>query len=757
MNESPMTWTELSGRLGQSEVIAYDHAAYVALPKARQDDLKDRGAFLAGSSKDGRRKAGSITDRSCVTLDLDNLPDAASADLAMKRLNCLWVSHCVYSTAKHHPAKPRLRIVIPLVEDIGSELFPLVSVLAARLIQPELDWFDPTCGEPGRIMFFPCHCQDITPVFYRSDRGFLDGRALIERDCPTWRDASTWPGFPGAEKKIQSNRKRQQDPTEKPGLVGAFCRVYDIPGAMAAFLPGVYDPAGEGRYTFVAGSTCGGAVLYDGGAFLFSHHATDPCSGQLVNAWDLVRLHRFGDLDDEAAPGARGNTLPSFKAMSALAQDDPAVVYQMARETFDDVSERAGAEVSDPDVGVELAKHSGEPLSERVLDLALRAWGVSARVNDITGAAEVDGLPPEYLQAAALNVLPVFLSDVLKGVGIKGASPSAITDYLQLILAKGHYNPVTDMLDGTTWDGVDRFHVLLDILGIDHDGLPASLVRRWLIQCVALARNYYGSGYGADGVLTLQGRQGIGKTMFFRRLAVNPAWLAEGIVLDFRSKDSQIAATSSWIAELGEVDETLRREQAWLKGFITQTEDRIRAPYARAAEPRPRRTSFCATVNPESFLLDPTGNRRFWTVSVDHIDLDRLKSLPDEWFVQLWSEVNVWWKADPQGFRRTREEQAELVTVNEKHRGALQGEEEILDMLDFSLPAESWGEFTGGEIQKMGQFGPLSRYSAAQIGRALQSIERRFDGVTSRMLRGRRFYRLPLRRTIAEISGSEVV
>lgn len=89
--------------------------------------------------------------------------------------------------------------------------------------------------------------------------------------------------------------------------MGAFCKTYDIEGAMAAFLPGVYLPAdgAPGRFTFTGGSTTGGAVLYDGGKFLYSHHATDPCSGKLVNAFDLVRLHRFGDLDDNAAPGHR--------------------------------------------------------------------------------------------------------------------------------------------------------------------------------------------------------------------------------------------------------------------------------------------------------------------------------------------------------------------------------------------------------------------------------------------------------------------
>lgn len=107
------------------------------------------------------------------------------------------------------------------------------------------------------------------------------------------------------------------DPLAKNGVVGAFCRTYDILGAMAAFLPGIYEAVDNtpGRYTYLGGSTTGGAVLYDEGNFLYSHHATDPCSGRLVNAFDMVRLHKFEGLDDDAAPGAPTNRLPSYKAM----------------------------------------------------------------------------------------------------------------------------------------------------------------------------------------------------------------------------------------------------------------------------------------------------------------------------------------------------------------------------------------------------------------------------------------------------------
>lgn len=80
---------------------------------------------------------------------------------------------------------------------------------------------------------------------------------------------------------------------------------------MDKFLSGIYVPVDNmpDRYTYVAGSTTGGAVIYENGLFLFSHHATDPAGGRLVNSFDLVRLHLFGDKDDEAQPGTSTNRL----------------------------------------------------------------------------------------------------------------------------------------------------------------------------------------------------------------------------------------------------------------------------------------------------------------------------------------------------------------------------------------------------------------------------------------------------------------
>lgn len=280
-----------------------------------------------------------------------------------------------------------------------------------------------------------------------------------------------------------------------------------------------------------------------------------------------------------------------------------------------------------------------------------------------------------------------------------------------------------DMLRDTEWDGENRLPILLNVLNIDGGSFYALLVRKWLIQCVALVHNTV-PGYleAAEGVLTLQGDQGIGKTMLFRKLAVKPEWFAEGITLDMKNKDSIIQATGVWIAELGELESTLKKEQASLKSFITQKVDSIRAPYASEKVDRPRHTSFGATVNPIQFLKDDTGDRRFWVVPVESIDLDKLLKLEPEWFAQLWAEVYIWWMRNPQGFRLSYLEREHLNELNQQFREMLPGEMELREAFDYDLPLERWEFYTPTALMQQVYMGP--RITPQQVGRLLAKLAR---------------------------------
>ena len=750
LQETSMDVGGLFARLSTSQELAVTHGEYMSLRKPLQDDLKDIGGYIPGQLKDGRRRKGCIITRSAAVLDADNLP-SGSVERFAASVAALGCCYCIHSTAKHSPGSPRLRVVIPFSTDIPAEQYPAVVRLLCRLIQPEMSWFDPTTVEAGRIMFWSAHCKDVEPVFFAEDRPFLDPVQLLER-LPDWKDPSTWPRFPREAESLDRllQRKRQQDPEGKTGIVGAFCRVYGIEAAMDKFLPGVYESAGEGRYTFAAGSTAGGAVLYDNGKFLYSHHATDPCGGQLVNAWDMVRLHKFGGLDDEAKPGTKGISLPSFKAMAELAQSDEAVSDELAKEAFGRAS--TGIEPQDEDAAMATGRCAGETFSLGVLRTALKALGIVARHNLITGKAEIAGLPGQYSQENAANVLPVLLLDTLRAVGVKGISKTLIADYLAVVMDENRYNPVLDMLHNTAWDGAPRFNTLANILYISPDSFHALLLRKWLIQSVALAHNTPEHIEPADGVLVVQSDQGFGKTQLFRRLAIKHEWFSEGVTLDLRNKDSVIRAVSAWITELGELDETLKYGQSGLKAFLTQKVDKIRVPYARESSDMPRRASFCASVNPGVFLKDETGDRRMWVIPVTDINDKLLLALPDEWFMQLWAEAYIWWQQDPQGFRLSRSERQHLNELNRSHREALALEDDIRQALDWDLPHDQWGRFTSTDIKKQVLYN--ERAATQQIGRVLAALAREYSGITvEENSRSRvKTYTLPLRKVFQQIA-----
>ncbi|MDO4517308.1 MAG: VapE family protein [Bacillota bacterium] len=743
-----LTVPELFSRLSASVPLAQTWDEYRALPKGQQDDLKDVGGFVAGVLADGRRRSGCVVSRCAAVLDLDNLPSGTTEEV-IHRVEALGCAFCVYSTAKHHPSKPRLRVVVPFAQDVAVEEYrPLVRLLAQR-IEPEMGLFDPTCDEAARLMYWPVRCSDVEPVFVAdASKPLLDPAALLAA-LTDWRDATSWPSWPGSD-AIPRLAAKQGDPTAKTGLVGAFCRVYDVETAMDVFLPGIYTAAGEGRYTFTGGSSFGGAVIYDGGKFLFSHHATDPCGSRLVNAWDLVRLHRFGALDDDAAPGTPGGRLPSYLAMQQLARQDDAVRRELATESFQAAQDIA---VVDAEAAVQLHTFAGQPLSLAVVRAALRAYGITARTNEVTGRLEVHGLPSEYSAANAPNILPVWLMDKLRGVGVKQVSKNAVTDYLTVIVDADRVNPVRQMLTGTVWDGHERLPELLDILGVDPGSLSAVLVRKWLLQTVALAFN--DGDTAADGVLTLQGAQGLGKTFLFRRLAMEPSWFVEGASLE-GGKDDFINATGGWLVELGELERSLRRDPGKLKAFITSPADNIRKPYAREASWAPRHTSLCATVNQGEFLADETGDRRFWVVPVTRLDLDRLKALPVEWFRQLWSEVYALYVQDVGGFRLTPEERAALAVSNRSFRVPAPGEDDIQSRFNFSLPETSWGEFLAAELRL--QFrDQLQGFTSRRIGRTLAKMVDEDDRLSSRTLKGRTYYRLPIPKNVTMFDSVESI
>lgn len=465
------------------------------------------------------------------------------------------------------------------------------------------------------------------------------------------------------------------------------------------------------------------------------------------NAGQMDRLFRSsGLMRDKWDRRQSGSTYGALTIQRAISQCTQ--VYEP--RTADTVS--AGSEK--PDEPCTLSNYfpscSGQSLTLENLRLFLKETGLDVRNNLLTKEIDVFGDLGEFSRANAANVLPAIISDRLKQGGAKNCTSVRVKELMSCIADERRYNPVKDYLCNLAWDGKDRLPYLYGILGIAQQPTYQTYVKKWLWQCVALAMNDETDPISAEGILVLLGAQGAGKTSFFRKLCPNPRWFAEGCSLDTADKDSMIRALGSWICELGELDATTKKEQPALKAFLTAAEDRIRLPYDVSPTRTPRRTSFCGTVNDETFLRDSTGSRRFWTIPLETIDKAALFSLGGADVNQIWAQMFELWKEDHNGFRLTDNELAELQRNNVRFEAPLPYETELRELFDLSLPPEQWEWWSAGELSKWGMI-VCGRGDAVKVGKALAKCARDFqaDGHTERgrkKVRGVWSYLLPIRR-----------
>ena len=324
-------WSDFVNRLGQITRTNESFSEYMSYPKSKQDELKDVGGFVGGTLRGGRRKSENVIDRYLVTLDLDNIP-AGETKKIISIVDGLGCAYAIYSTRKHSSAGPRLRIIIPLNRACTSEEYEPIARKIASIIG--MNYMDVTTFEASRLMYWPSGSIDSEFVFTYGDKNFVSADGILKM-YQNWKDVKEWPIAVGEIKQKEKMASRQGEPTEKQGVVGAFCRVFNIHNVIETFLSDKYTECYlENRYTYVEGSTVAGAVVYENGSFLFSHHATDPAGGKLCNAFDLVRYHKFGELDIDAKVDTPVTQLPSYKAMCEFALKDKEVAGELAKERY---------------------------------------------------------------------------------------------------------------------------------------------------------------------------------------------------------------------------------------------------------------------------------------------------------------------------------------------------------------------------------------------------------------------------------------
>ena len=677
-----ISWEDLCQRVSSTIRTTETVEEYRKLKKGAQDNIKDVGGFVGGQLREGRRKNGMVLCRSMLTLDMDyGEPGIWDEIDLLHDFRC-----CVYSTHKHTPEHPRLRIIIPLARDITENEYPAVARMVAKEIG--IDLFDDTTYEACRLMYWPSTSANGEFFYKTKDGPLLDPDAYLAKYAD-WHDASTWPVSSRQSEAVRRSITQQADPLEKPGIVGAFCRAYTIEEAIETFLSDVYEPSSmNGRYDYIPADSAAGVVVYDG-KFAYSHHATDPVCGKLLNAFDLVRLHKFRELDENVGLDTPPGKLPSFKAMSDLALGDDKVKAVFAGERI----AQAAAEFSDEDWqnGLELDKSGHVKNTLRNLTLILENDPNLKGVvfNQLLDGMEIKGeVPwnhPSKFWRDADDAQLISYVDAHYGTFSARNYDIAVTK----VADDRAYHPIREFIESLPeWDKVPRVDTLLvDYLGASDTAYVRAVTRKTL--CAAISR-VLRPGCKFDSMLVLNGPQGVGKSTLIAKLAGE--WFSDSLNLgDTKDKTAAEKLQGYWILEIGELAGLKKAEVETLRSFLSRQNDIYRAAFGKRATPHLRQCVFFGTTNAESgYLRDTTGNRRFWPVKTPGNGKKQSWNLTHEEILQIWAEALV--------YVRQREKlylSAEMdALAKDEQREAMESDEReglVREYLDTLLP-ERWAE-----------------------------------------------------------------
>lgn len=669
-----ISWDDFCKRVSTTQTTTETVEEYRKMTKPQQDAVKDVGGFVGGHLRGGRRKTGTVLCRSMLTLDMDHGTPDILDELS------LFHSHemCVYSTHKHTPEAPRLRLIFPLKRDVSEEEYPALARKVAQEIG--MDLFDDTTYQPHRLMYWPSTSRNGEYVYQVMDGDILDPDAYLGM-YDDWRDVSTWPVSSRESESVKKAAKQQADPLTKTGAVGAFCRTYPIREAIEKFLPDVYAPSAmEGRYDYIPADSSAGVIIIDE-KFAYSFHATDPACGQLLNAFDAVRVHKFPDDDPKK----------SYNAMAEFAAADEKVKLrifeekrQAAAEDFDE---------ADPDAWKKQLQYEKKSMELKnnlhnlmlILENDENLKGIV--FNQLADGMEIRGKvpwphPAKFWRDADDAQLICYV-DAAYGTFSARNYDIAVTKAVD----DRSYHPIREFFETLpAWDGMERADTLLiDYLGAEDTPYVRAVTRKEL--CAAYCRVYH-PGIKFDSMIVLNGDQGIGKSTLIAKLGGE--WYSDSLNLsDMNDKTAAEKLQGYWIMEIGELAGMRKADLDKVKAFISRQDDKYRASFGRRVTPHPRQCVFFGTTNSQNgYLRDITGNRRYWNVKVPGNGKYKPWDMDEDTVKQVWAEVMVYAKAGEKLYLPPELE----AYAKEEQRAAMERDDReglVQEYLDMLLP-DTW-------------------------------------------------------------------
>lgn len=634
------TWSDFLERLNRDIRSTETMRDFDRLDRTARANLKDVGGYMAGELSGARRLKSAVLSRSMITLDVDYADSLFPVEFDTRFPG---VAAVIYNTRSDREKRRRFRVVIPFAEEVqDAAQYEAAARKMAELLG--IDLFDPTTFQAERMMYWQSLSSDQPKVFEVFEGEPISAEYLLSLygNNEEWRDIRNWAFKSDQEKETRAivSKAMAQNPREKAGLVGAFCRAYSVPAAIEKYLSDVYEIApGNDRYTYKAGHSVGGMIVFDD-LFCFSYHSTDPISdGHAYNAYDLVRVHKFGHLGKE----------DSTKEMNKLVCADKECVKDMVTPDadLDDFDDYGDAVKSD----------STKEVTELVWDLDGKG-NKQVTVNNFVNAFKSDPLLNGLLAYDMLKETIVFTRPSFTARGskkgdlvndtdisiIKGRiermhgiyNDAKLNDAIEQVSSDNAFHPIKLYLESLTWDGVPRIDTfLIDYMGAEDNAYTREAFRKMLLAAVT---RIYEPGRKFDTALVFYSEQGVGKSTLIQRLS--KGWFNDSLT-NLSGKESYEAIQFAWLVELAELSALRKSDVEAVKNFISKREDTYRGAYARRVKTHKRQCVFFGSTNDDEFLKDATGNRRFFPVAVKRTRKTHIIFEPkfDAIVDQLWAEA----------------------------------------------------------------------------------------------------------------------
>ena len=588
---------------------------------------KDINPYVLGELAGGRRKTANVVSRDALTIDADNgegFPDKLEA----AGFECLW-----HSTYSHSPIDKQFkyRAVVRLSRPVTADEYGEVVLQFLARAGIDHGMVDMASCAPAQLMFGPA-----TPIASRFSSGVVHGE-VFDADSALKDPVDASEVLGSHRRPYQSKRKKSLD---APGDVGAFNNAYpDLDELIEVFdLP--YVKVGDRwRYEPSHSQPAMGPVSWDEHLW-FSHHATDPAYGRACSAFDLVRIHKFGELDEEAKPNTPVAKLPSHLQMKALVQFDERVKARISE---------AALEILGLDDDAEGEWHSGLMISPR-----------GALVDNVHNFHLIVCNDPWFSD--------LYWSDMFKRVKFRGRdfvdmditdarrhfnktynlnpAKNDLADVMEGVAKTRPRHEVRDYLESLRWDGIPRVETALPVK--EHTDYTRKVARVVLVSAV---QRVFEPGSKVDNMLMLYGTQGLGKTTWIERMAVNSDWrlILPRINPRGDNVEAKRSISQSWIVIADEAQPHSGEDDESLKAFLTATKDEYRRMRKDNVESYPRQCVIWGTTNDPTPLREGEGNRRFLIVTCGKVDFD---ALTPEYVEQVWAEAVYMYRRGEETFIR---------------------------------------------------------------------------------------------------------